>query len=141
MITNIYLGYSTAALDFEGYITITAPTNSNQGALHVGVTNTNRGVLEELERVWGGIIHTHGKVISENHKQGYVWRLNGKEGIPYLTAILPHLRIKRRQAELALEFAQTIKGGPPALTEETLIHRETLRNELTELNRRGSCLQ
>lgn len=140
--TEFDIGYFAGLLDGEGFVTITCQGTTTQGSAAVGITNMNKPLLEELKRNFGGIIYDHGKPTSVRHKQGYVWRLNGKKVEPFLTLVLPHLRLKKRQAELTLIFIETVKAGGPGrdTTNETLILRDEIREEVRTLNKRGTEL-
>jgi hypothetical protein len=50
--------------------------------------------------------------------------------------LLPYLKIKRKQAELAIKFqSHVFRRGSTPLTEEEINEREKLRKEIMELNR------
>ena len=132
------IGYTACAIDGEGFIGATEPQATTQGSVKVGITNTAKEWLERIHCDFGGALHTHGKPRAVNHKQGWVLLFNGRKAIPILKVITPHLRMKKRQAELALLFAGTISdGGNGATKQSTLDLRGMIYDELIRLNKRG----
>lgn len=71
--------------------------------LTVNVTQKNRRkyILEKLRKIWGkGIVRDRGDGNSE-------WALNGFAHVgPFLTQILPYLRLKKKQANLVLKIIE-----------------------------------
>lgn len=101
----------------------------------VKVTNTNKDILKEIQAVYCG------NIVVAKHADGKsktVYRLeitNRKDIICILNAILPFLRVRKRQAEILLQY---LTRQPSAKTSE--IERDLCR-QMAEVNRRGpSCL-
>lgn len=140
---------------FDGEATITANNrkifNGKKEAVHyrLMVSNTNLEVLEYLHQKWGGNLIRYGKPRSPRHKQVYYLYWGGIKAIPVLEAILPYLRVKKRQAELVLELSKlsytyACKGErldgagvgryvPP----DYIPRRQEIVVELQRLNKRG----
>lgn len=72
-------------------------------------SSTCKKILEDLQEVFGGSI-SKVRPSKQNHKPGYIWSASYKTFSETLSALLPYLRIKHRQAELVLE-ATAIIGG------------------------------
>lgn len=61
-------------------------------------------VLRDLCRIAGV-----GSVCLNNHKEGrkyQQWRMSPHDAVDFLKAILPYLRVKRQEAEIAIEFQE-----------------------------------
>jgi len=73
-----------------------------------------------------------------NARTQYYWSARGRRAIAVIKELLPFLRLKRSQADLALEF-HTRKGANPSrhLTEQELRLREEYYQRMHQLNVRG----
>lgn len=90
------------------------------------VGNTNVQALFAFKEMFGGTIYER-PAKSIRHKTAYQWQVVSGQAFRALEQLLPYLRVKREQAELALQFRQFA-----AFDDRTLL---LLR--LRELNRRG----
>lgn len=109
-LTNEESAYIAGFLDGEGNITILRRNQylnkTPSYGLIVGFTNTDRHVLEWLSTKVAGGIYKKARY-RENHRQGYEFRVWNKQETKFiLESILPYLRIKRAQAEVALDFLE-----------------------------------
>lgn len=118
--------YLAGLFDGEGHITLTkskpaegalrkyvgkthttfrpARVASWQFCLNIGITNTDKRLINWLEEKFGGTHYTD-KRHQQNWKSAYRWRLLGRSHQErVLLAILPYMVIKREQASLALDF-------------------------------------
>ena len=97
-------------MDGEGSVTITSrgrAGNTEQRYFYVAVriANCDKKMLEHLQQLWGGTVHTSGTAKGGWH-QGYVLTWGPRAAVIPLEAMLPYLHIKRPQALIALEFAR-----------------------------------
>ena len=82
--------------------------------LSVTVSNNDPSVIMQLFTDFGGTVRTvanqwQGKRTADMH----IWAAQGKTAEAFLIAVLPYLRVKRQQAEVALEYQQlvnTVRG-------------------------------
>ena len=110
------------------------PTQLRSGgrARHVltlTITNTNRDVLDWVSMLFGGVVGQHGGCNMPCDR----WRLTGRDKQrEFLTRMLPFLRIKKSQAEYALQYLDTVldDGLGYAPTPEAVLAR---RSSLTQL--------
>lgn len=72
-------------------------------------SSTNRESLEEIQRVLGGTI-SNIRPDKPNHKPSFIWSASYKNFLESLSAVLPYLRMKHRQAELTLEAVRILRG-------------------------------
>jgi RNA repair pathway DNA polymerase beta family len=130
------LAYLAGILDGEGHISIdrtegAKPTHAPIHFLQVGITNTDRDLIDNLSTLYGGHVGRTG--IRDGHRKDcYRWRLTGPPAAKFLRELHPFLRIKRRQAEIAIEFAHEMatRQRGHGLTEHELDRREELRQAL-----------
>jgi len=103
------LGYVAGIIDGEGSIYIARETQRNNTTyrLMVSVCNTYFDVMYSLYEGFGGSFYEDSK---KRKKTLYYWRLSGKKAAEFIKLILPYLRIKQHQAEVALSF-QSLKEG------------------------------
>jgi hypothetical protein len=136
---HITIEYIAGLFDGEGCITC----NHTQSApiIHLQVSNCNRPILEELKAFFGhGTIQTNG---GGGDRPVYCWHTSGASKVTeVLTKLLPYLRIKQKQASIALKLCERIINRVgrawPALTYEEYSLREGLAEEITRLNKGGT---
>jgi len=105
------------------------------------IPNTNLEVLEYIQAKGDGRLSRYGKVRSPKHKQVYCLYWGGKDANPILNMVLPYLKIKKRQAEIALELSKLSlpRGRIRRLGVQPEQHeqRKGLVAEMKQLNQRG----
>jgi hypothetical protein len=98
--------------------------------LTVGITNTDRDLIERLTKTYGGYVGRTG-VRGQHRTDAYRWRLNAGAAASFLRDLHPFLMIKKRQAEIGIEFQHELATRPRGpLTEYELDRREELRQAL-----------
>lgn len=135
MITKEYLG---GFFDGEGYITLIRHKDSRvkKGyTLHpfVRITNTNKAILEEINKLAKGKIKSKPKQLG--CKQCYMVEIQDLTSMfEFLCKIQPFLIIKKEQAELMIEFCRgRIDNKNKRYSKEDY----ELSFKFTELNKRG----
>lgn len=105
--------------------------------LRVLVVNTDRRLIDWLIARFGGWCAT-ARSKNPKWKDTYHWKLDSKRAHPVLAAAMPYLLLKRKQAELALEFIGTHKlVGRRGHSEETIALRRNIAGAIRRLNARG----
>jgi hypothetical protein len=127
---DLSVAYYAGIMDSDGHIGVNHVNKKLKRpgvAAVISITNRHRGILEEVQSSYGGGVHKRcSPSINKNWTQTYNWYCKGSTALEFLKAIYPHLRIKRRQAELAMEVL--------SLT----ANRETFRIGEDERNRRDA---
>ena len=140
--------YLAGFVDGEGSLMIVKSRSRKSGCVQYRarftVSNTDRGILEEIRRDFGGTIH---KVGRGKCSWKPVYMLVFTDGlIPSLLSVLhPHLRLKRKQTAVQLEFIDHKKRTPryyngrfhPSHPKEVVRFREALYQRMKGLNARG----
>lgn len=103
------LAYIAGIVDGEGCISFCRIRGSH--FVRVLVANTNRDVLEYLQSIFGGDIHSVAR--KPGWKQSWQWRISWSRAIEFLDLIEPWLRIKEDQAHLAFCWAHYAPGRRP----------------------------
>jgi hypothetical protein len=97
--------YLAGLVDGEGYIELTKRVYSGHVSFATcfGISICNEELLKEVKETLGvGTIH---RQVRPPRQDLFIYRCQNKEGVlSILTRLLPHLRIKRRIAELLCEF-------------------------------------
>jgi hypothetical protein len=132
------LAYMAGIFDGEGHVSISLTRGRKESwsplyLLDVGITNTDHDLIQHLLDEYGGYAGRTG--IRDGHRlDAYRWRVSGPMGAKFLKTIYPHLRIKRRQAEIGMAFQESIARrkthGP--LSQEDLDGREEFRVSLRQ---------
>ncbi len=110
---KIDLAYLAGILDGEGKISI---VTNNSGKYRNGkrrkrmqllvfITNSNEWLINWVFFNFGGTIYKPKKKQSF-YKQIYVWQISSAKALGFLKLILPYLKIKKPQAELAIKFQE-----------------------------------
>ena len=97
--------------------------------------------MDWLKRV-GGLVNVRPRN-DERWKVAYRWRIKESEHPDFLKAILPYLVIKRKQAELIIEYCETKirqyrKGEKWDMKDEELAKRESYYQQMKLLNAKGN---
>ena len=97
-------GYCAAMIDGEGHISLNKSKTRAPWA-YVGIFNTDERLMSYLQRSFAGhaTIKRHSQPTSR-HKTVLGFIVRGRHALQFLQPLLPALQLKRRQAELLLEF-------------------------------------
>ncbi len=134
------LAYTAGLLDGEGCIGInrTCP-NEMLTPKYVAVTNignTDYNMILWLQEQYGGYVYPKTK----NHqgcKDVWGWQVNNRQAYDLLTAVMPYLRSKRRQAELLITYweeRQDLRGASKDDIEVECIWRDAIKRKIQSLN-------
>ena len=113
--------------------------------IRVKVAMTDREVPEWLSSVVGGSCRNYDcRKKNNNHKIIYIWSYCGTKTIDFLKIIKPYLKIKHKQAEVAIEFRKTLfdnhergRSGHFLAISKTIIKiKEKLHKQMKSLNQR-----
>mgnify|MGYP001609602431 CR=1 FL=1 len=133
------IAYCAGMLDGEGSIMLLS-----QRWLQVRIFSTYRPMLEWLQQRLGGVVCIGHRPQKANHKQGYFWVVSMKPAAPVLRLLLPWLQIKRRHAEVALEFVARLAEVKAEQRDDGTrrqavadLRLSQLAETLTALNRKG----
>ena len=142
-------------VDGEGYLTIMKQVRKYRPSpafrAYVAISNTNQDVLKLFLNEYGGKVYFHYE--KRLDKQGlkwsdaFTWYCPVSSSKKFLEDVIPYLRLKRRQAELILDFIDNKnsfargkrkgRGGSSPLTSEEISYREGLRRAVSQLNEKG----
>jgi len=149
------LAYLAGIVDGEGSICIyrVNPAKYNRyqnpsfrGALHV--SNTRYELFEWIEKHFSNLNPAKKSKRAIFRKNSihdrwiYDWCIQGHRMTDLLQQLLPFLVLKKRQAELMIEFRKTFEiqkgfGAHTPLNPEIIALREDIRTEMTRLNAKG----
>lgn len=124
--------YLAGLFDGEGHITVTRNRAGQREYLTVGcgIANQYRPVLEQVKAQFGGNVYQQ----KPGERPVFAWIARSVEMTAFLEAVLPHLQIKRRQAELGIEFQRKMGARYDRVTVAEAARREAIRVELRLLN-------
>jgi len=86
------------------------PPRCHGWTLAIILGNTALAVVASLPALFGGEC-TPVRVSSDHKLPQLRWRAHSRQAALVLAAILPYLRVKRRQAEIAIEFQRRMDAG------------------------------
>lgn len=92
--------------------------------------------MEFLQKNFGGWIYPKRKKKKPNHKIIYQWITDRGNASNFLKLILPHLLLKKQQAELIIAFQSRRKVGMPQMEAERTQDDEDYET-MKNLNKRG----
>ena len=143
------LAYTAGIVDGEGCIAIrhqrkqTKSGHTMTYAILVHVDNTNEWLMRWLQFNFGGQITLNKG--TGNRRDWFTWRIYTRQAAIFLKLILPYLKIKRPQAELALQYQghqRFLSGkgnarGTSRLTDGEKAIQEVEYLLMHQLNKRG----
>ena len=104
----------------------------------LSVANCDKDIMDWLAARLGGSVCLSNKNAPKHHRPLWRWSVCGMQAKPLLEKLLPHLKIKQKRAELALQFIATIGvAGGPLLSPEVMERREQIFKHITRMNQRG----
>jgi hypothetical protein len=137
------LAYTAGLLDGEACITVEAPGidragRHKAGRVRIVVYMITPGVLQWLKNTYGGCFNER-KSRQPGQRPVHFWGLTGKSAGMLLEYLLPYMRVKNRQAEVAIAFyrAQMTRIVGQRLDPEYLAVLNGLKAEMLALNKRG----
>jgi len=113
------LAYMAGIMDGEGYISL-AKRNSHRSKsgicydIQIGVTNTNKWLLEIFRFAFSGSISKKKKGYDKSlpsSQDCFNWQTGNQQALIAIKSLLPYLRLKRPQAELAIKFCTTLSNS------------------------------
>lgn len=138
------IAYIAGLFDGEGCVSVyhEKTTKYRLARIQASLSNTNLPIVEYLKDCFGGYVKTR---ILPSGKLCKSWSVSCRKAAEVLTQLIPYLKIKRGQAELALRiFALTNrerrsrgrndKGQFQRLPEEELCKVAELTKEVKQLN-------
>jgi hypothetical protein len=137
----IQLAWAAGFTDGEGYIGLTRCLDKKRGYYMYRVQFEVAQVHEAPIRLISSIFNDVGRVRHyTNHKRGYwTWRVFGQDAIEVIKTLTPYLIVKKKQAQLVMEFEFTDRrnegdGRWRKVPEWTLLERAALWAACCELN-------
>lgn len=124
-------------------------TYVNSYATSVAIVNTNRGILEWIQKTSGlGLIYNKPRAKAQ-HRPAYSLDMPEHHVVKFLKMVQPYVKLKARQVELVLELKLMEKGRDKhgldarfarltVWTDEQQARRAAINLELSELNKRGA---
>lgn len=135
------LSYAAASIDCEGCIHIasykgTRSINTNYNP-RVQIKITDRVLTDWFKQTFGGATHSQ-RAKRVGWKPSYIWCITCKQAYVFLREVLPFLKLKRGQAEVAMELQERIyQTSGKRLPDSELKARMALKESMHILNKRG----
>lgn len=106
------IAYMAAMIDGEGSIGITKTVERGRMRyrVRVYVTNQSDNLMKWLADTFGGRVHSRAKPVTGTIV--HVWVARERDVVGLLSAVLPYLRVKEKQAALAIKTHQTMNRHP-----------------------------
>jgi len=122
-------------IDTEGTICTVNPHGWYEVKVHIAMTS--KDFIDYIHSLYRANSYKDWR--GGNYKPQFHWGLTGFKAIPFLQGILPHLIIKKRQAELALELLYLKKQFEhycpyPAIFK---VEAQAIHTEIRQLNKTG----
>lgn len=136
------LAYLAGLLDGEGYIGVHRV--NRRGLVNYFGATVVIGMTDEATIDWVDARFPGGRATRRQkaqYKVVHLWSIHNARAAALLTAVLPYLVTKRRQAELVIAFGDDLRGTRGhgvRLTDEETARRLALYEETRQLNHRGA---
>ena len=127
LMTEIEKAYMAGFLDGEGCISIRYDRGGTQ--LRLAITQTNIEQLDEISNVWGGRLY-----ISPGKVKFSQLSWCGQAALPILKAVLPYLKLKQKQAKLAIFYLEELCNNGCNLTSSQWSCRIEVYRLIKQLN-------
>lgn len=150
MAGNETTAYAAGIVDGEGSIVITvrkpnkkSRLKSRSHQLGVVVANTRKELPEWLKMSFGGFVWPQRSNRKRGWRVNWTWNIYANKAKEFLKLVLPFLILKKRQAELAIEFQEIRSNyGPRSKSkpEEQLRLYDWYKSEISKLGRNGDWM-
>lgn len=126
MLDACELAYFAGFFDGEGCITHTQDKRTRFPGVRVVVSQRNPAPLLRLQELYGGSLAAN----AHGHRVVYAWAATPGAFVPFLTDILPYLRLKRAEAAAALAYQALSPGASrrPRTEAEKKLRQDALDN-------------
>jgi hypothetical protein len=120
----VELAYLAGVVDADGYITIQRSNGLRSYTARIGITGNRREPHNLARDLFDGRI-----VRQQEGTNCWTWYRSGRAAVPALTALLPYLRVKVEQAQIALWAQQIAARDRSGLRDDFLeqLHFECVR--------------
>jgi hypothetical protein len=124
-------------MDSEGSFSITWNKHQMTTATSVAIANTDRGLLEFVQSLFGGNIYLQSRTHAGARNKCYTWLASRECVENFVRTIKPYLRCKHRQAEVILEHVSLVplRAKRTTISVELRQRRLELRGKMLELNK------
>ena len=139
--------YLAGFVDGEGYISLIPVTHKKYLSKYyipvVKIASTNEEIINMLKRQYGGYVYKRTFPNSRNQKDAWAWEIKNKKSVlEFLIQIVDKLKIKKRNAELVIEYCKFPFGFSKKRYKNTyspklVIRARDILEELKVLNHRG----
>ncbi len=131
------LSYMAGIIDGEGYITAIYTPKTRRFNPYVGVTSTDRILVDWIKNRFGGYVYERQTPKEHPHyKKKYEWVARQSDIDTILPEIIPYLVIKKDRAIVFLEFRETFKNRAYwKVPEEVEKVRHSLFRKIKEMNK------
>ena len=135
-LTETTYAYLAGLIDGEGTISIYL-NHRGYYITQTSITQVNEPLIRWLQETFGGNVHNVKNNNPNKHQERWKWQITSTLMREHLPRTLPYLRLKRRHAEIAIEFLSGRRRGGNPITDADLLTQEELYEEIRILNRRG----
>ncbi len=131
------LAYVAGLFDGEGCIQIIKTNGKGRGLynLRCSLEMTNEGLPRLLQVCFGGGCRRRN--LPSPRQNQWEWTTLSRMAYSFLKAIYPYLRLKKSEADVAIEFQEAMHTSPKRLTEKELAIREAQRILLSDLKKKS----
>ncbi len=126
--------YFAGLVDGEGCITVSKGKYDNR-VLAVVIVMCDKEPIELLHQSFGGCLFYVEKK-NPKWKNSWHWSVKSQKAKPFLEAVLPYLRVKRKQALAALELIDSFTHIGGRATVEQREKQRILHERISALNQR-----
>ena len=134
-IPEIERSYIAGFFDGEGCVHIgkymPKGRKTSSYTLHIHACNTDKGVIDYFHKTF-----KDGRICirkeSDRRNVLYIWEMKSQKAMAFLEIIRPFLKIKKDQADIAIDFQRTL-GKSHYITQEDLEYREESRLRLIKM--------
>jgi len=130
----VQAAYLAGMIDADGHIGLYRRSATQNLRVHVDVSNTDIALLEWIKQVTGigSVNKQHAE--TEKHRASFQWNVANESAITLLEQLLPYMIVKRKRAEVAIEFFSKRQEASDRID---LSWQDVYRDKMLALNKRG----
>lgn len=116
MENQLIYAYLAGTIDADGCITVQRVKKlskrckrlSTYYIIKIALNETSPVVPTLLKETFGGQLYTH-QPANQSHKRWYIWQVTNQLAISAIRLLMPYLRLKKEQAEIAVKFGAVLE--------------------------------
>lgn len=114
-LAGFFDGEGSVSIGVNHYKLVNAPFKGKRYHLRINIVQNIKEVLEEIKGHFGGCLKLQKVYYANLQRPIYNLAIDAHKAREFLTAVYPHLKVKRKQAEVGIAFQDMLNASITSL--------------------------